>query len=116
MDADALITGEIDRLVGALLPHGAGPITEHRLRWALDQIAQRARTIGRDEALLSLRTVEDAAAAWNVSERRARAHIAHLHDRWSVGMQVGKTWLVTQDEIDRHAPGPAGRPRKELQE
>jgi len=103
----------IDAMLESLLPHGAGSLTAERLRWALEQVAQEAYTEGRSTALLSLRTVEDAAEAWGVNRQRANAHVRRLHARHAVAMRVGaRTWILTQEEIAAHPPGPPGRPRK----
>ena len=103
----------IDAMLDSLLPNGAGYLTAERLRWALEQVAASAYVEGRNDALISLRTVADAAEAWGVSRQRANVHIQRLHARYGVGMRVGAgLWLLTREEIAAHLPGPPGRPRK----
>lgn len=107
-----IVTARITEIADSL---ATGSLTLERLTWALDQVAQTAYAEGRADALLSLRTADDAAAAWNVSSARARAHIANLHRRYAVGMRIGGprrgAWLITQQEIDSHPPD-ATRRRK----
>jgi len=65
-----------------------------------------------DDLLAELCGIESAAARWNVSERRARAHIARLHEKYGIGRQFGGSWLLRRQDIDAHPPGPSGRPPK----
>lgn len=110
---NTIITDSITELIDSLLPHGAGSLTASRLRWALEQVGQVAYSEGAHDALKSLRTTEDAAAAWSVNRQRANAHVRRLHERYAVGMRVGaRTWILTQQEIDAHPPARPGRPRK----
>jgi hypothetical protein len=67
---------------------------------------------GADDMLLRLRSAEDAAEAWNVSTRRAQAHIAAIHKRHGAATRIGRAWLITEDEIKKYAPGAVGRPHK----
>jgi hypothetical protein len=94
----------IDSLIHSMLPNGAGPLSAQRLRTALDQVAHGAYQQGRSDALLSLRTAQDAADAWRVSPQRARAYIANRHERYGMGLRVGREWLLTQEEIDAYPP------------
>ena len=52
--ARSLYEQRIKTLIESLLPNGAGTITETRLRFALDQVAQVAFTAGQDFALSNL--------------------------------------------------------------
>ena len=107
-----IVTDRINQLVESLLPHGGGTMTEHRLRMALEKIAHVAWSEGGADGLRRLRTADDAAEAWGVTPSRARAHIARLHKRWSVGSKIGGVWLLTQAEIEQHVPDAhAPRPR-----
>ncbi len=112
-NASEVVADRIALLVETLLPHGGGgTLTEVRLRWALDQVAQVAYAEGVADGLRRLRTADDAAEAWGVTPSRARAHIARLHKRWSVGSKIGGVWLLTQAEIEQHVPDAhAPRPR-----
>jgi len=56
-----------------------------------------------------LRTTAEAAEAWGVSVRRAQARIARLGIGWR---DASGEWLVRQEDILAHPPGPVGRPRK----
>jgi hypothetical protein len=93
------------------LPNGAGPLTDHRLRFALDQVAQVAFTAGESYALMSLLTADEAAELIGVSSRRMREIIRVRHERFGVGMQIGKSWLIRQSELDSLRPGPGGWPK-----
>lgn len=59
-----------------------------------------------EDVLGSLRGVSDAAKAWDVNERRARAHIERIHKIHHVGWRVGAggTWVITQGDIEAHPP------------
>lgn len=62
---------------------------------------------------LEIYTSDEAAKMWGVTVRRAQAHIATLHARFGVGRKVGRDWLLSADEAERHPPRPgAGRPPK----
>ena len=51
-----------------------------------------------------LRNAADAASAWGVSERRARAYIATLHQRFGIGKLVGGAWVLLQRHIETFPP------------
>lgn len=62
---------------------------------------------------LEIYTSDEAAKMWGVTVRRAQAHIATLHARFGVGRKVGRDWLLSADEAERHPPrATAGRPPK----
>ena len=106
-----IIQQRIDSLIVALLPHGTGTLSAHRLQTALQQISTLAYSQGQSDALLRLRTISDAADAWGVSRQRAHAHVARLHQQHAIGWRVRDTWVLTTDEIERYRPGSPGRPR-----
>lgn len=110
---EAAIAQEKEEAISRLLPHGgSGMITETRLRAAMDALVKRIATHTRAYELLSLKDSSELAAEWNVSGRRARAHIAMLHDRWGVGRRVGSAWMLSADEAESHRPAAnAGRPK-----
>lgn len=110
-DARELYQHKINTLIDALLPHGAGSITEHRLRYALDQVAEKAFSAGRAYALTNLMTVEEAAIEIGVSRRRMAEIIRTRHDRFGTGMRVGNSWIISRDELDALRPGPEGWPK-----
>lgn len=108
---------EIDRAVEQLCEHGITKrLTEDALRRRLETFAARVASAARSETLLSIRGAEEAAEAWGVSVRRAQAHIAWLNERRGIGARIGRAWLITEDEIARHRPGPPGRPATDNEE
>jgi hypothetical protein len=108
-----MIDQEIEQAIETHLPHGGGPMTAVRLRTALRTIAQRTETAARAYYLGNLRTVDDLAASFGVSRRRAQAIAKQHHDRWGKGMQIGGTYIFSEDEIKSMRPAEsAGRPRK----
>ncbi len=113
---DQMNASEIDSAVNRLLPHGAGAVTEPRLRQALTVLAQRIASNTRAYELLGIRTAEELAEEWGVSRRRAQAFIATLHERWGVGRKIGNMWCLSADEATTHRPAQPGRPRKQLDE
>ena len=109
---EQMIEQEIDRAVETHLPHGVGQMTAVRLRTALRIIAQRAETAARAYYLGNLRTVDDMAAQFGVSRRRAQAIAKAQHERWGRGMRVGNAYVFSEDEIESMRPAPTrGRPR-----
>jgi len=91
-----------------------------RVRAALDLLAPHLVTIqspmyfrellddlydgAQDDLLEELRDASQAAAAWGVTERRARAHIARLHAKYGIGRQIGGARVIRQAHIDRYRP------------
>jgi hypothetical protein len=57
-----------------------------------------------DDLLAELCGVEYAAARWEVTDRRARAHIARLHAKYGIGQQIGGAWLLRRSDVDAHRP------------
>jgi hypothetical protein len=122
--ARSLYEQKINTLVESLLPYGAGTMTDHRLHYALDQVAQTAFTAGQSYALLSLMTLDDALEGINrrmvadgrkpISKRRLQAIARAQHDRLGTGYQVTgtKAWLFRPMEIESLMPGAVGHPRK----
>ena len=110
---DHLVEQEIAQAVETHLPHGAGQMTAARLRAALQTVAQRTEVAARAYYLSSLRTVDDMAAEYGVSRRRAHAIAKRQHERWGKGMRVGNAYIFSADEIESMRPAEsAGRPRK----
>lgn len=109
---ESLIEQEIQNTVDRLMPHGGGAtITEHRLRSALDVLAQRIASHARAYELLGIRSSDELAEEWGVTKRRVQAHIAGLHERFGVGRKFGGIWCLSAEEAERHRPGPRGRPK-----
>lgn len=107
---DAAIRQVLEETVERLLPHGAGHIPEVRLRAALDVMAKRVAVATRAYELLNLLDTAQLAEQWGVSERRVRAHVAALHERFGVGREVHGRWMLTAEEAETHRPGPPGNP------
>lgn len=58
-----------------------------------------------DDLLTDLCSAAQAAAIWGVSDRRARAHLARLHDKYGIGRQLSDgTWLVRRAHVEAHPP------------
>ena len=111
---DDLINQAINNAVTDLIPHGAGTVTETRLRHILKRVAAQSAQVTRSYELLNIRDTDDLMDSWGVSRRRVQAHCKNLHDRWGVGRKIGNIWLLSADEADSHAPGPAGRPKTRI--
>lgn len=109
---DQMNEQEIASTVERLLPHGAGAVTEPRLRQALAVLVARVASNTRAYELLGIRTAEELAAEWNVSRRRAQQYIATQHARWGVGRKIGNMWTLSAEEAATHRPSTTGRPRK----
>lgn len=102
MDIDQIVRDETARAVEMLVPHGAGPVTDTRLRTVLAAFALRIEQAARAAALSDLHTAEDVAAALDIIPRGARAMIARRHARdASFGLRAGRTWLVTGAELEQ---------------
>lgn len=111
INARGLYEQKISSMVENLLPYGAGIITEQRLRQAMETIAQAAFTAGKSYGLLNLMTVEQAAQEVGVSRRRMAEIIRIRHERFGIGMMVGKSWIIHHDELESLRPGPKGWPK-----
>jgi len=124
--ARSIYESEIENQVNVLLPNGAGPVTDHRLRHTLDIVAKTAFRAGESYALLSLIDIEQTLFAVNqrlaadgrkpISKRRLQAIAREKHDRFGIGYNVTGTraWLFRPSEIESLIPGATGRPRKNL--
>lgn len=66
---------------------------------------------GKYKREIELLSTDELATKWAVSKRRVQAHIVTLHERFGVGRKVGRDWLLSADEAERHRPGSTGRPR-----
>lgn len=71
--ARSLYEQQIKTLIESLLPNGAGALTEARLRYALDNVAQVAFTSGHDYALSNLGAMGGRAT----SERKSKSSAAN---------------------------------------
>lgn len=113
--ADQMIAGEIRKMIDTLMPNGGGTtLTEHRLRFALEQIGKKSFEVGRSYALLSLMTSGQMAETLGVSLRRMQAIAKDRHARFGTGFQVrGKDpWLFTPEETETLRPGKPGKRAK----
>lgn len=70
------------------------------MRCLLEEFYEGAQT----DLLGELRGAEQAAAVWEVTDRRARAHIARLHEKYGIGQQFGGSWLLRRQDIEQHPP------------
>lgn len=102
-----MTTDRISAALALLAPHILTIQEPYEIRAILEDLYDGAQ----DDLLESLRSAQDAAEVWGVSERRARAHIARLHAKYGIGRQFGGSWLVRQGIIERYPPGPPGRPQ-----
>lgn len=71
--ARSLYEQRIKLMVESLLPNGAGTLTETRLRYALEQVAQAAFTSGHDYALSNLGAMGGRAT----SEKKSKSSAAN---------------------------------------
>lgn len=101
-----LVTNQIDQAIDALVPNGAGPVTDRRLRDQMEKVAAVAFREGQHYVLTSLLTVEDVAEKFNVTPRRVRAIAQNRHERFGIGWQVPGTnqWLFRPEELEHLAP------------
>ena len=107
-----MINDLIDNATNDILQH-CHMLEETRARYIAERIVNAAYNSGRDAALISIMDTRQAADYWNVSMRRAQAHIKNLHDRYGVGAKFGREWVITIEEAERHRPRPGpGRPPK----
>lgn len=97
------ISQAVDDLLNGL---GAGMVTEHRLRAALERLAHRVAADTENQVLLGLKTADELAEQFNVTPRRMRAIIRNRHKRWGSAWQVPGTnqWLVRPSEIESMRP------------
>lgn len=89
---------------------GEGRPSPARLEHALTVLTQRVADSTRDYTLSNLRTVDDLAAEFGVSERRIRAIATHRHERFGVGMRLGHTWVWSPEEVEAMRPDLTRRP------
>lgn len=66
------------------------------------------------DILKDLVDVKYAADQWDVSERRARAHIAKLHEEHGIGWQLGGSWVLLKTQVEAHAPQKKYRKDKKI--
>lgn len=99
-----IVEREITQAMDNMFLHGAGRTTHTRVEHWLNQVAHRAFGAGKTYALQGLMTTQDIADHYDITVRRARALITNRHQRFGVGMQVGKSWLVHRDELSDLAP------------
>jgi hypothetical protein len=114
---DDIISGRIDSLIETLLPNGAGPLTDHRLRWALEQVAQVAYTEGRNRTLLGLKSASALAEELGVNRQTVYVHRRELERERNepVGLRVPDLYLFSAEEVEllrERIQGAPGRPRK----
>jgi hypothetical protein len=99
-----IITRHINQALDALFPYGEGRVGRGRVEHQINQVAQRAYTVGRSDALIGLMTAKDVAEHFRITPRRARALIANRHERFGIGMRIGASWLIHRDELDSLEP------------
>lgn len=90
----------IENLLAWLQPHTLSRVDPLELRGRVEDLHDGAQ----DDLYASLRSATDAAVAWGVGERRARAHIARLHEKYGIGRRLGGSWVLRQSDIEHHPP------------
>lgn len=94
------MTSRIDAVLGLLAPHLCTTQEPLYFRALLDDLYDGAQ----DDLLADLMSAEQAAAMWDVTDRRARAHIARLHEKYGIGQQLGGAWIIRRAHVESHAP------------
>ncbi len=113
---EQMVNGQIEQQLTSLFPHSAGQANHTRVERALREVAQQSFEAGRQYALMSLLTIDDLAALFQVSMRRVRAIAKARHERFGIGYQVPGTrgqWLFTPEEVEQLRPDEKHRRRSE---
>lgn len=66
-----------------------------------------------DRRLAGLVGTTELASIWDVSTRRAQAHLQWLRERYGVGVQLGGAWFLWREQAEEYRPGKPGAPRKQ---
>ena len=106
-----LQTAAIDEAINSLVdqfPQLLG--REVRIRSILTKLQHSSASNTRAYELLGLRTSDELAQLWAVTNRRVAAHCKMLHEQWGIGRKIGKSWVLSADEADHHRPTKAGAP------
>lgn len=90
----------IDAALAQLAPHLCTIQEPMYFRELLETLYDGAQ----DDLLADLISAEQAAAIWDVTDRRARAHIARLHEKYGIGRQLGGAWVIRRAHAESHAP------------
>lgn len=100
-----MVNESIQAQIEALVASFGHSVSDVRLHHALETIAHYAYTEGKHAALSGLMSVDDVATELGVSRRRANAIIQNRHERFGMGMQIGKnTWIIHRDEMESLKP------------
>jgi hypothetical protein len=62
-----------------------------------------------DRRLSGLVGTTELARIWDVSVRRAQAHVAWLHERHGIGILLGGSWFLWCEQANENRPGKPGR-------
>lgn len=63
-----------------------------------------------DRRLSDLIGTAELAALWNVTRRRAQAHVTWLNERHGIGIQLCGTWFLEKHLAETYKPGKPGNP------
>lgn len=94
------MTNRIDAALALLAPHLCTVQEPMYFRSLLEDLYDGAQ----DDLLDDLVSAEQAAVRWDVTDRRARAHIARLHEKYGVGRQLGGAWVLRRAHVEKYAP------------
>src|SRR5262245_3643996 len=100
-----------DRISAAwerLAPHLLTPQEPLLLRTILEDLYDGAQ----DDLMADLCTTAEAAVLWGVSQRRAGAHLAKLHEKYGYGRQVSSgAWIIRRAHLASNPPDAKYQPK-----
>src|SRR5689334_4648115 len=94
------MTHRIEAALALLAPHLLTIQEPTYFRAILEDLYDGAQ----DDLLADLISAEQAAAIWGVTDRRARAHILRLHEKYGIGRQLGGAWVLRRAHAEHYKP------------
>jgi len=107
-----VLNSEIEKRVEQLtgdLP--VAQVSRQRVQHLMNELAQIAATIGAENALMSLRTIDDAIALYGGNRATMRRIARNRHERFGIGAKIGGVWLFTENELQHLEPDRTRRPK-----
>src|SRR5262245_18779779 len=92
------MSSRIDAALALLAPHLLTTQEPHSIRSLLEDLYDGAQ----DDLMNDLIDTNQAAAIWDVTERRASAHILRLHEKYGIGRQLGGAWVLRRAHAEAY--------------
>lgn len=107
-----LLNSEIEKRIEQLMGDlPVAQVSRQRVQHLMNELAHVSAKIGAENALMGLRTIDDAVALYGGNRANMRRIARNRHERFGIGAKIGGVWLFTEAELELLEPDRTRRPK-----